>query len=168
MNILVLNASPKGQNSTTVQTALYLQALHPEHTFTFLPVGQRIKAYEKDFAPVRAALTEMAREITARQPVYRVREGTLPGLKSGPVHFGFNRFARSTKPFYTTDACDGCGLCARDCPAGTIRLEGGRPVWGDHCYQCLRCLHACPRQAIQYGKDTGKKGRYHLAEYLPD
>lgn len=114
------------------------------------------------------ALAEIAREITARQPVYRVREGTLPGLKSGPVHFGFNRFARSTKPFYTTDACDGCGLCARDCPAGTIRLEGGRPVWGDHCYQCLRCLHACPRQAIQYGKETEKKGRYCLGQYLPD
>ena len=40
MNILVLNASPKGKNSTTVHTALYLQALHPEHTFTFVPVGQ--------------------------------------------------------------------------------------------------------------------------------
>ena len=38
MNILVLNASPKGQNSTTVHTALYIQALHPEHDFTFLPV----------------------------------------------------------------------------------------------------------------------------------
>ena len=44
MNILVLNASPKGKNSATVQTALYLQALHSEHTFTFLPVGQRIKS----------------------------------------------------------------------------------------------------------------------------
>lgn len=117
---------------------------------------------------MREALTEMAQEITARQPVYRVREGSLPGLKSGPVHFGFNRFARSTKPFYTTDACDGCGLCARDCPAGTIRLESGLPVWGDHCYQCLRCLHACPRQAIQYGKETEKKGRYRLGQYLPD
>lgn len=58
MKILVLNASPKGKNSTTVHTALYLQALHPEHTFTFLPVGQRIKACEKDFSPVRTALTE--------------------------------------------------------------------------------------------------------------
>lgn len=54
MNILVLNASPKGKNSTTVHTALYLQALHPEHTFTVLPVGQRIRSYEKDFAPLRA------------------------------------------------------------------------------------------------------------------
>ena len=53
MKILVLNASPKGKHSTTVQTALYLQALHPEHTFTFLPVGQRIRGCEKNFAPVR-------------------------------------------------------------------------------------------------------------------
>lgn len=42
MKILVLNASPKGKNSTTVHTALYLQALHPEHEFTFIPVGQQI------------------------------------------------------------------------------------------------------------------------------
>ena len=69
MKILVLNASPKGKNSTTVHTALYLQALHPEHTFTFLPVGQRIKAYEKDFSPVRSAL-EQAELILFCYPVY--------------------------------------------------------------------------------------------------
>ncbi len=69
MNILVLNASPKGKNSTTVHTALYLQALHPEHTFTFLPVGQRIKACEKDFSPVRTAL-EQAELVLFCYPVY--------------------------------------------------------------------------------------------------
>lgn len=69
MKILVLNASPKGKNSATVHTALYLQALHPEHEFTFLPVGQRIKAYEKDFSPVRAAL-EQAELVMFCYPVY--------------------------------------------------------------------------------------------------
>lgn len=69
MKILVLNASPKGKHSTTVQTALYLQALHPEHTFTFLPVGQRIRGCEKNFAPVRAALEE-AELILFCYPVY--------------------------------------------------------------------------------------------------
>lgn len=69
MNILVANASPKGKNSTTVHTALYLQALHPEHTFTFLPVGQRINAYEKDFSPVRDAL-KRADLILFCYPVY--------------------------------------------------------------------------------------------------
>lgn len=69
MNILVLNASPKGANSTTVHTALYLQALHPEHTFTMVPVGQRIKSYEKDFAPLRAQL-EQAELLLFCYPVY--------------------------------------------------------------------------------------------------
>ena len=69
MKILVLNASPKGKNSATIHTALYLQALHPEHEFTFLPVGQRIKAYEKDFSPVRTAL-EQAELVLFYYPVY--------------------------------------------------------------------------------------------------
>ena len=69
MKILVLNASPKGKNSTTVHTALYLQALHPEHTFTVLPVGQRIKSYEKDFSPLRAEL-EQADLLLFCYPVY--------------------------------------------------------------------------------------------------
>ncbi len=69
MNILVLNASPKGKNSITIHTALYLQALHPEHTFTFLPVGQRIKSYENDFAPLRCEL-EKADLLLFSYPVY--------------------------------------------------------------------------------------------------
>ena len=69
MNILVLNASPKGKDSTTVHTALYLQALHPEHTFTVLPVGQRIKRYERDFTPLHAAL-EQADLLLFCYPVY--------------------------------------------------------------------------------------------------
>lgn len=51
MKILVLNGSPKGKASATLHTALYLEALHPEHTFEYLSVGVRIKSYEKDFAP---------------------------------------------------------------------------------------------------------------------
>ena len=69
MKILVLNASPKGKNSTTVHTALYLQALHPEHEFTFIPVGQRIKSYEKDFAPLHEELKK-AELILFSYPVY--------------------------------------------------------------------------------------------------
>ncbi len=69
MKILVLNASPKGGFSATLQTALYLQALHPEHEFTFLPVGRKIKSYEKNFAPARAAL-EGAELILFSYPVY--------------------------------------------------------------------------------------------------
>lgn len=69
MNILVLNASPKGKNSTTLVTSLYLEALHPEHSFTFENVGQKIKSYEKDFSPLREKL-QAAELILFSYPVY--------------------------------------------------------------------------------------------------
>ena len=50
MNILVLNGSPKGNYSITLQTVLYLQKLYPTHHFEILNVGQKIKSLEKDFS----------------------------------------------------------------------------------------------------------------------
>ena len=69
MDILVLNGSPKGQHSVTLQTVNYLQKLHPEHSFTVLHVGQKIKALEKDFAPA-AELLEKAELLLFCYPVY--------------------------------------------------------------------------------------------------
>ena len=39
MKILVLNGSPKGDYSITLQTSIYLSKLHPEHDFQYLNVG---------------------------------------------------------------------------------------------------------------------------------
>ena len=108
----------------------------------------------------------MAEEIIAKKEVCRVNEGSGAGLKSGLVNFGFNKFARSTKSFYVTDACTGCGLCAKNCPAHTITMENNRPVWGSQCYQCLKCINRCPAAAIQYGKATETRGRYTIEKYL--
>ena len=108
----------------------------------------------------------MAEELSAKKEVYRVHEGSGAGLKSGLVNFGFNKFARSTKSFYTTDACTGCGLCAKNCPACTITMENNRPVWGSQCYQCVKCINCCPATAIQYGKATETRGRYTIEKYL--
>ena len=69
MNILVLNGSPKGQNSITLQTVLYLQKKYPAHNFEVLNVGSRIKALEKDFASAAAAL-EQADLLLFSYPVY--------------------------------------------------------------------------------------------------
>ena len=108
MKILVLNASPKGKFSTTLQTALYLQALHPEHEFTFLPVGQRIKSYEKDSSPVRDALTDAELVLfcypvytfTAPYQLHRLIELIkadgidLSGKKSGVANYHFEALLR--------------------------------------------------------------------------
>ena len=69
MNILVINGSPKGKYSITLQTVLYLEKCFPEHTFQVLDAGQRIKALEKDFSVVTKEL-EAADLILFSYPVY--------------------------------------------------------------------------------------------------
>ena len=69
MNILVINGSPKGEYSITLQTALYLKNRHPEHTFEVIHAGHRIKALEKDFSPALEAM-EKADLLLFAYPVY--------------------------------------------------------------------------------------------------
>ena len=47
MRFLVVNGSPKGAESITFQTVLYLEKLHPEHTFGTLHAGKTPWLYEK-------------------------------------------------------------------------------------------------------------------------
>lgn len=65
----MLNGSPKGKNSITLQTVLYLEKLHPEHEFTILHIGQRIRQYEKDLTEVLSEL-DKAELILFCYPVY--------------------------------------------------------------------------------------------------
>ncbi len=58
MNICVLSGSPKGQNSITYQTVLYLEQRFPKDHFTTLHVGARIRQYEKDMAEALDAVSK--------------------------------------------------------------------------------------------------------------
>ena len=69
MEILVINGSPKGSNSITLQTVNYLQLLHPEHHFEILNAGSTIKRLEKDFSAAVAAV-ERAQILLFSYPVY--------------------------------------------------------------------------------------------------
>ncbi len=69
MKILVLNGSPKGENSITLQTVRYLEKRYPAETFEVLHVGQRIKSIEKDFTKAEAALQD-ADLLLFSYPVY--------------------------------------------------------------------------------------------------
>ena len=69
MEILVINGSPKGKHSVTLQTVNYLQILHPEHHFEVLHAGQTIKALEKDFSSALAAIKQ-ADVLLFSYPVY--------------------------------------------------------------------------------------------------
>ena len=69
MKVLVLNGSPKGKYSITLQTVLYLQKKSKSCEFEILNVGQTIKQLEKDFSAAKEAL-ENADLLLFSYPVY--------------------------------------------------------------------------------------------------
>ena len=69
------------------------------------------------------------------------------------------------KKFTVSDECVGCGLCAKTCPLGNIRIVDKKPLWGDNCTHCVSCINRCPKKAIEYGKMSLGKPRYVCPEY---
>ena len=69
MKILVLNGSPKGENSITLQTVRYLEKKFRIEDLEVLHVGMKIKALEKNFAPALEAM-EKADVLIFSYPVY--------------------------------------------------------------------------------------------------
>ena len=69
MNILVINGSPKGEYSITLQTVLFLQKKHPGISFEILHAGQRIRSLEKNFTPALEAI-QKADLLLFSYPVY--------------------------------------------------------------------------------------------------
>ena len=69
MKIAVINGSPKGKYSITLQTVRYLERIFPEHEFSVLNAGLQIKALEKDFTKAKNLL-EDSDAILFSYPVY--------------------------------------------------------------------------------------------------
>ena len=52
MKICVINGSPKGKYSVTLQTLLFLEKKFKEHSFDVINVGQQIRMIEQDMTDV--------------------------------------------------------------------------------------------------------------------
>ena len=77
---------------------------------------------------------------------------------------GSPQIPRMDKSFWVDAKCTGCKICEKICPAKNIIITDGKPTWHHHCEQCLACIQWCPEEAIQYGKNTATKKRYHHPE----
>ncbi len=60
MKVVVLNGSPKGMNSVTMQYVLFLKKKLPEHEFSIHDVCQEIKRLEEDEGAFRAVVDSVA------------------------------------------------------------------------------------------------------------
>jgi len=89
------------------------------------------------------------------------RNNLYDRFMSGAVNPMFYRLFVKADAFYVSNKCIGCGKCVELCPLNNIRLTDGKPVWGKDCTHCMACICHCPTAAIEYGKKSVGKPRYH-------
>ena len=156
--------------------AKYNRALCQEKQLTYMGTAQIIMP-ENYIAMFNAPQPAAARKIVERaepqidavvedvrtgRPFAAPRNNLYDRLMSGPVNPIFYRCFVKSAAFRAGDACVGCGQCARKCPMNNIRMENGKPVWGQACTHCMACICYCPTEAIEYGKKSVGKPRYHF------
>ena len=98
------------------------------------------------------------------QPFPAIRNNLYDRFMSGPVNPIFYRFFVKANAFQTDDTCISCGQCVENCPMNNITLESGKPTWGKQCTHCMACICYCPTEAIEYGKKSMGKPRYHFEQ----
>lgn len=144
------------------------------HDFLYVMPCNWIFAFERRF---NLQIIDKAKEKAARHarelvsgtrsfmPVYPWWRRTARILHSLESNHGRKQFGKSLR---ITRECNGCGLCARNCPAQNIHQENGTIRFGDECLWCMRCVYNCPAQAID-AKGMNwciiKEG-YRLKDYL--
>lgn len=133
------------------------------NNYVLLP-GFDVDSKDIEKNKLRASLPRI-REVVAGIKIHMncvdVTRGSIPGLKSRLVYPLFKRWGIFTKKWHASASCVSCGICVKSCPQNNVSLNNeGLPVWGDYCCSCLACYHSCPKHAVEYGKETRKKGQY--------
>ena len=126
------------------------------HDLTFprttLPEAQQ----RSDKAALEVAAAVRARQKSAGKPP----KNALCALESA----GFSKINRFINSRMTVnDDCTACGRCAAICPRGNIRISAGKAVIGRDCFGCMACVEYCPQEAINVGRITVKRERFHNA-----
>lgn len=105
-------------------------------------------------------ILEIAQSLSRFERRIDVNVGSIPWLKTKLVFPLFKKWGIFPKKWHYTDACISCGRCAGICPMLNVTMIDSHPKWGSRCCSCLGCYHVCPTHAVEYGKETKKKGQY--------
>ena len=139
----------------------YAQVRMPDNYLLMFPGVDQAAAKEIN-RKAEPIINQILVDIHAGNSISSTDENSIVNqLKSGLINGIFYRFLVNARGFHINEAkCVSCGKCAELCPLNNIILTGGEPLWGNHCTQCMACLHRCPTEAIEYKKKTQGKPRY--------
>lgn len=164
--VISLNPSLQALGITEVSSSYSL--IMPE-SYIGLPFMD-VDPKEREIRKKENAAQELAvvcEEIFDRKEgISRLVKGPIPWFFTKVVGGFFENVLITDKRFHVEkDRCVKCGICANVCPVGDIKGGHGEyPVWLHHkdCLTCFTCYHHCPHHAIEFGKQTQKKGQYYF------
>lgn len=136
------------------------QIIMPENYLAMFNVPEAAEA-KRIIDKAGPAIDSAARVIADGHAFPAPRNNLYDRFMSGTVNPIFYRFFVKAGAFYADGRCTGCGICAELCPLNNVRLRDGKPVWGKNCTHCMACICRCPASAIEYGKKSVGKPRYH-------
>ena len=137
------------------------QIVMPENYIAMFPAPQADEA-RQIVAQAEPSIDRAIAAIQRNQPFAPTRNNLYDRFMSGPVNPLFYKFFVKADAFTVSDACIGCGQCAKRCPMNNVTLKDGKPSWGKNCTHCMACICRCPEEAIEYGKKSLGKPRYHF------
>ena len=132
------------------------------NNYVLLP-GFDVDSKDVESAKLKACegrILEIAQALGRGDKGIDVTRGNIAWLKSRIVFPLFKKWGIFPKQWHYTASCIGCGKCAKICPLLNVTMQNEHPVWGTRCCSCLGCYHVCPVHAVEYGKETVKKGQY--------
>ena len=137
------------------------QIVMPENYIAMFSAPQADKA-RQIVAKAEPSIDRAIAAIQRNQPFAPARNNLYDRFMSGPVNPIFYKFFVKADAFTVSDACIGCGQCAKRCPMNNVTLKDGKPSWGKNCTHCMACICYCPVSAIEYGKKSVGQPRYHF------
>lgn len=123
--------------------------------------------YYSDYECFKPQLARVSQQVkimadrVARGQAWRQNSGLLAAMLAWIQRGPFRLSHDWGRKFWSVDAehCTSCGLCARQCPVGNIRMVNEFPVYDMRCIYCLRCFNYCPELAVCYMNSKNRRAR---------
>jgi ferredoxin len=125
------------------------------------PLDSQKKLFDKEKEKIELIVETVKNKKTAKIACSNFIFNAFVGAVFAPM---MKKMRDADKKFVVEDSCTSCGTCEKVCPVKNIKLVDKKPVWQHHCEQCMACLQWSPVEAIQVGKSTKERKRYHHPE----